>query len=1106
MKTFLITVLFLISGMVSGQSVDKIIKQIDREERKGDSLAALDLGLRTDNLYKDNDEIFSFERALLKKRIGSLFYSAGNKAEAEKYYSTAIELFQEDYGIEDLEYVMALNEYSQLLMDEDRNDEADSLLIEAIQFQDDSDLNNTPVYMLTLYNQGLLYISRGNFVEAETKLEQATAMNRPTVPEYSRIHSEAFILLAEVYAKREKYSEAITIYKTGLKSFRKRSPEYSYWLSELADIYTQINQYETAKPLYFQVLETERSSGRDKTAEYADYLNKLGALYRESGDYVKSLKLHQEALQLQESGVYDTSDTYFNLAALYTLTADFASAEEAIGKMITKEEMEEKNGFNYISYLNLMGNLYTLTGNYGKAEKYYKEVIDKAREPYGNEHSADYAVNIDNLANLYLRMDKDEMAKPLIIKAMEIKKSIYGDTHSDIAYSLGSLSEISIREKNYDEAENYLREVLRISKECFGEDHSDYGNALLDLAIINLNNKKYAEAEKLLRECTFILRNNVGENHPNYNSALTSFARLYNETARQDSAELLYLRINENLHYQIKRNFSYLSEKEKENYISKLSKEFSDFNNFVSERKSENPSITGIAWNNLMALKGIVLTSSRAMRQAIMNSGDETLIDQYEDLNSVKRLLLEQEKLPAGQRWFNIDSLERLSVLKEKELSIKLKSSQGFKDFSGLENSITWQEIQGELNDNEAAIEFFSIESDIVTYYALVLTHVMKFPVMVKLFSEPELTNFIAKNNAGNDAATAERLYSLYANSSVYRKNLYEIIWEPIESSLEGIETIYYSPSGILNQIAFDAIPLKDGKYLSDRYKLVELLSTRDILNKPDEILATSVNKKAVFYGGINYDTDVSKLQASGRAYPQQQISGRTLLSDESSRGSGFVYLEGTLTEVQNIETLLNKRNIPSIILSGDDATEESFKSLDNLNSPVCLHIATHGFFFPHTNSTPGSRSASGQDTYRYADNPLLRSGLVFAGGNNIWKNRVIPKDTEDGILLASEVSEMYLPNTRLVVLSACETGLGDILGSEGVYGLQRSFKMAGAKFMIISLWQVPDYQTSELMNKFYENWISEKGIHDSFREAQNYMKLKYPSMPSVWAAFVLVE
>lgn len=1105
MKTFLITILFLTSGMVSGQSIYKIIKQIDSEERKGDSLAALNLGLRTDNLYKDNDEIFSFERALLKKRIGSLYYSAGNKAEAEKYYSAAIELFQEDYGIEDLEYVMALNEYSQLLIDEDRNDEADSLLIEAIQFQDDSDLNNTPVYMLTLYNQGLLYKSRGNFIEAEAKLEQATAMKRPLLPEYRRIHSEAFILLAEVYAELEKYSDAITIYKTGLRSFSKKSSEYSFWLSALADIYKQINQFETAKPLYLQVLETERSNGRDRTPEYADYLNNLGALYRESGDYDKSLQLHQEALKLQKSGVYDTSDTYFNLAALYTLTADFASAEEALGKMITKEEMDEKNGFNYNSYLNLMGNLYTLTGNYEKAEKYYAEVIEKASE-HGNEHSADYAVNIDNLANLYLRMDNDEMAKPLIIKALKIKKDIYGDTHSDIAYTLRSLSEISIREKNYQEAEDNLMEVLRITKECFGENHSDFANALLDLAIIKLDKKNYTEAEKLLRQCTFILRNNVGENHPNYNNALASFARLYNETARQDSAELLYLRVNDNLHYQIKRNFSYLSEKEKENYISTLSEDFSDFNNFVSERKSVNPSITGVAWNNLMALKGIVLASSRAMRQAIMNSGDKLLIDQYEDLNSVRRLQLEQEKLPLGQRWLNIDSLDRLSVVKEKDLSLKLKSLPGFKDFSGLENSISWQEIHEELNDNEAAIEFFSIDSDVAQYYALVLRPGMKFPEMLKLFSETEFKNLIEKNKAGNDAATADRLYSLFANSPIESKNLYELIWEPIENSLKGIETIYYSPSGILNQIAFDAIPLKDGKYLSDKYKLVELLSTRDILNKPDEMLTASVNNKAVFYGGINYDTDALKLQASGRAYPQQQISGRTLLSDESSRGSGFMYLEGTLTEVQKIESLLSKRNIPSAILSGDDATEESLKSLDNLNSPVCLHIATHGFFFPHSDRISRQGSVSGQDSYRYSDNPLLRSGLVFAGGNNIWKNKVIPSDTEDGILLASEVSEMYLPNTRLVVLSACETGLGDIKGSEGVYGLQRSFKMAGAKFMIISLWQVPDYQTSELMNKFYENWISEKGIHDSFREAQNYMKLKYPSMPSVWAAFVLVE
>lgn len=145
-------------------------------------------------------------------------------------------------------------------------------------------------------------------------------------------------------------------------------------------------------------------------------------------------------------------------------------------------------------------------------------------------------------------------------------------------------------------------------------------------------------------------------------------------------------------------------------------------------------------------------------------------------------------------------------------------------------------------------------------------------------------------------------------------------------------------------------------------------------------------------------------------------------------------------------------------------------------------------------------------DPLKNSENPLLRSGLIFAGANHAWENQALPSTIDDGILLASEVAEMYLPNTKLIVLSACETGLGDIKGSEGVFGLQRAFKMAGVKYLINSLWQVPDYQTSELMIKFYENWLSGLPINDSFRNAQSFLKQKYPNDPFNWAAFVLVE
>jgi len=146
---------------------------------------------------------------------------------------------------------------------------------------------------------------------------------------------------------------------------------------------------------------------------------------------------------------------------------------------------------------------------------------------------------------------------------------------------------------------------------------------------------------------------------------------------------------------------------------------------------------------------------------------------------------------------------------------------------------------------------------------------------------------------------------------------------------------------------------------------------------------------------------------------------------------------------------------------------------------------------------------------FAHSKNPLLRSGFILAGGNAAFQGKNIPDGVEDGVLTAAEISHLNLFNTKLVVLSACQTGLGDVKGSEGVYGLQRSFKMAGVDYLLFSLWEVPDYQTTELMTNFYKNWFSGLEIRAAFKKAQNHLKTKYAKVEGAafaWAAFVLMK
>ena len=215
---------------------------------------------------------------------------------------------------------------------------------------------------------------------------------------------------------------------------------------------------------------------------------------------------------------------------------------------------------------------------------------------------------------------------------------------------------------------------------------------------------------------------------------------------------------------------------------------------------------------------------------------------------------------------------------------------------------------------------------------------------------------------------------------------------------------------------------------------------------------------------------------------------------------TSWEYLEGSATEVDQIHNLFTSNAKSSSKIEGDDATETEFKSL-NGQSPNVLHIATHGFFFDNTKD-------NGANTLEFikAKNPLLRSGLLFAHANYAWEYGSNPYERNDGILTALEISNLDLSNTNLVVLSACETGLGDIKGNEGVYGLQRAFKMAGVKMIIMSLWEVPDIETAEFMSSFYELWLNTNNIRQAFIETQRKMLKVYPNNPEKWAAFVLIE
>jgi CHAT domain-containing protein len=289
-----------------------------------------------------------------------------------------------------------------------------------------------------------------------------------------------------------------------------------------------------------------------------------------------------------------------------------------------------------------------------------------------------------------------------------------------------------------------------------------------------------------------------------------------------------------------------------------------------------------------------------------------------------------------------------------------------------------------------------------------------------------------------------------------------------------------------------------------DKFQLQQYTSTRQIAIR-NEMNSAEKPGNIVLFGNASFTMDSSSLVKQREAGVDSGSISTTIYTPEKRGANSNVWsdLPGTAEEVSKIKQIFDREKISSNSFIQTAAAEENLKALSD-QSPKILHIATHGFFIPAPDDRKKTAAFEKYNTYTMAGDPLLRSGLMFAGCNYAWSGKTPVAGVEDGIATAYEISLLNLSNTDLVVLSACETALGDVKGSEGVFGLQRAFKMAGVKKMIVSLWQVPDKETAELMTNFYTYWINGKSIHESFYQAQADMRKKYS--PFFWAAFVMVE
>ena len=697
-------------------------------------------------------------------------------------------------------------------------------------------------------------------------------------------------------------------------------------------------------------------------------------------------------------------------------------------------------------------------GNYEEAIRLGKEALDIRENTLGKNHP-DYAQSLNNLAKYHYFIGQYDTAIQLEKQALAIREDIYGKMHSEYATALSNLADFYQKIGKTEEAMRYGSEALNIRKAVLGELHPDYAESLANMAGFYFANGNTSEAVALEEQTLSLQQQLLGEEHPSYAQSLCKMAIYYSANGqREEAARYAFMATNQYTKV-ILNTFAELTSSERDLFWMKVKPWFT---NTILQLTEQSPTaqMLSSAYNGTLLSKGLLLKSELEMVNMLMESGDTTVVEAYRQLQAHRILLLRVYETPKKLRTQNADSLQRLITKEERRLVKKSKTYGSYTQPLRIE----WQRIARSLRPDDLAVEFvhYRSSSGIGRYAALVISHQSAHPEWVTLMDDSQM-----------EGITPKEIY----NGS----RLSQMLWQPLASYLKKAKRVFFAPAGELYNIAIESLPLWEGEddmVMSDKWSLYRLSSTREIIlaeeKRAKKPLAASV------FGGMNYDTKTITVEDK-ESYEHY----------DSQKGAAK-YLPATKKEAEEIGGNFSEHHIPVVMHVGDSASERTFKSLSGHTTNI-VHIATHGFYWTDSEVKEEAMDEKLQFLSMYgnmddADKALTRSGLLFTGANHALRGDLRQKRGDDGILTAKEISLLDLRGVDLLVLSACQTGLGKITG-DGVFGLQRGFKKAGAHTLLMSLWKVDDVATRLLMSRFYDYLMQGIGMHDALCRAQQDLR-----------------
>ena len=1051
------------------------------------------------------------------ERSAKINYSRGNYSKAIELYSHASEILKkrlgEELDEEYLDYAGLLNDLACCYSCMKDYSKAIELLLQALEIRKKKQGEEHPDYATPLNNLVHCYLDLDDYPKAiELCLHASEILKKRLGEELDEEYLDYAALLYKIagyYDHLGRYEKAVELGVQVLDIQKiildEKDPAYAASLNKIASYYYHLGRYEKAVELQSQALEI---LGKDHP-DYASSLNNLAVYYSMLDDYVKAIELGSQELEIRKriSGEenLDYAVSLYNLAIHHYKLGDYIKALELgshaleIRKRISGEE-----NLDYAASLDDLAGYYFHFGDYVKAIELGLQVLEIRKKKQGEDHP-DYATSLNNLATYYSALGDTPKAIELGLQALEILKKKLGEEHPDYAFSLNSLANFYRKMGEISKAIELGSQALEIRKKKLGEEHLDYAASLECLAgCFDLND--YPKAIELRSQALEIRKNKLGEEHPSYAASLARLAISYFFQGNKKITIRLFEKYITIIRNNIFKRISQLTSNERqmfwEQYRTILNEEIPLV--FVH---AETPSSSSILYDNVALFsKGLLLSTEQEMAKLIQECGDDEAKQMYSELRQNRQMLNFQYSKPVNERKINCDSLERVSTELERKLGFRVEEFGDFKK----NLKITWKDVQEKLDDSDIAIEFLSYPK---AYSALTLCKNDTVPLLTQLFTESQL-----KEVAGDD--------DTYQNAAADN-----LLWGPLASRLEGKSRIYFSAAGMLHGIGIEYLPSMEGK------ECYRLSSTRELVtHKPGEGI-----KSATLFGGIDYDATYASIKSSAPSTPNNPSdlsAPSTILYAENTEVGPIIYkqggrggldeynsmramrysvgsLPGSRKEIQSISALLKKSGFKiqdCDTITRNQASEESFKALSGQRRSL-IHISTHGFYYDTIDAKNKGKHLHlmlmGDDRpSRSEDKSLLRCGLCFAGANQFLRELKNPAEGQDeGILNALEIAQTDLRGLDLVVLSACQTALGDVVNGEGVFGLQRGFKKAGAQSILMSLWKVDDDITALLMTEFYRAWTSTPGMTKAaaLKEAQDIVRKEHPD-PRHWAGFILLD